>query len=343
MCQAALGAGWVRRKGIVLLVARSLSSLMAPPARSAAGDMAAGPGVGATAARRGERRRGRRRVARLGARRRRFARRGRRGTSAGKPPGAGGVQASDPTWPARRAGCAAERCPDVAPGRPRPRDDRRAAVDQRRAARSSRGGRPAALSRCRARDDPIGARSDRSAWRAGAVAIEDFRRRWSIDDPEHAVGDRDAALASPSALRRRRRRGSRSARRSGRSRGSPSAGRRRSRGPCWRRGAGCTTRRRNRVRRTQRAQRSAERPSVRPTSSTFAAGNRSEGCRVRARPAVQDRFAPGPARVPRRHPHESGLGALDAEYASRSPRAMASTGRTALFSRRHGSGRRASQ
>ena len=32
--------------------------------------------------------------------------------------------------------------------------------------------------------------SDRSAWRAGAAAIETFRRRWSIDDHEHAVGDR---------------------------------------------------------------------------------------------------------------------------------------------------------
>jgi hypothetical protein len=34
--------------------------------------------------------------------------------------------------------------------------------------------------------------SDRSAWRAGATAIEAFRRRWSIDDHEHAVGDRSA-------------------------------------------------------------------------------------------------------------------------------------------------------
>jgi conjugative relaxase-like TrwC/TraI family protein len=32
--------------------------------------------------------------------------------------------------------------------------------------------------------------SDRSAWRDGATAIEAFRRRWSIDDQEHAVGDR---------------------------------------------------------------------------------------------------------------------------------------------------------
>jgi conjugative relaxase-like TrwC/TraI family protein len=32
--------------------------------------------------------------------------------------------------------------------------------------------------------------SDRSAWRAGATKIEAFRRRWSIDDQEHAVGDR---------------------------------------------------------------------------------------------------------------------------------------------------------
>jgi hypothetical protein len=32
--------------------------------------------------------------------------------------------------------------------------------------------------------------SDRSAWRAGATAIEAFRLRWSIDDHEHAVGDR---------------------------------------------------------------------------------------------------------------------------------------------------------
>ena len=37
--------------------------------------------------------------------------------------------------------------------------------------------------------------SDRSAWRAGAAAIETFRRRWSIDDPEHAFGDRSAVLA----------------------------------------------------------------------------------------------------------------------------------------------------
>ena len=37
--------------------------------------------------------------------------------------------------------------------------------------------------------------SDRSAWRAGATAIETFRRRWSIDDPEHAFGDRNAVLA----------------------------------------------------------------------------------------------------------------------------------------------------
>jgi hypothetical protein len=32
--------------------------------------------------------------------------------------------------------------------------------------------------------------SDRSAWRAGATAIEAFRLRWSIDDHAHAVGDR---------------------------------------------------------------------------------------------------------------------------------------------------------
>ena len=32
--------------------------------------------------------------------------------------------------------------------------------------------------------------SGRAAWRAGAVAIENFRRHWSIDDPEHALGDR---------------------------------------------------------------------------------------------------------------------------------------------------------
>jgi len=31
---------------------------------------------------------------------------------------------------------------------------------------------------------------DRSAWRAGATAIEAFRRRWSIDDRERAVGAR---------------------------------------------------------------------------------------------------------------------------------------------------------
>jgi hypothetical protein len=31
--------------------------------------------------------------------------------------------------------------------------------------------------------------SGRSAWRDGAKAIETFRRRWSIDDRTHAVGD----------------------------------------------------------------------------------------------------------------------------------------------------------
>ncbi len=31
---------------------------------------------------------------------------------------------------------------------------------------------------------------DRSAWRDGATAIETFRHRWSIEDGEHAVGDR---------------------------------------------------------------------------------------------------------------------------------------------------------
>ena len=33
--------------------------------------------------------------------------------------------------------------------------------------------------------------SDRSAWRAGATKIEVFRRRWSVDDQEHAVGERN--------------------------------------------------------------------------------------------------------------------------------------------------------
>jgi len=37
--------------------------------------------------------------------------------------------------------------------------------------------------------------SDRSAWRAGATAIEAFRHSWSIEDPEHAVGDRRAMLS----------------------------------------------------------------------------------------------------------------------------------------------------
>ncbi|MGO9584225.1 MAG: MobF family relaxase [Acidimicrobiales bacterium] len=37
--------------------------------------------------------------------------------------------------------------------------------------------------------------SDRAAWRAGATVIEAFRRRWSIEDHEHAVGDR-ASLRS---------------------------------------------------------------------------------------------------------------------------------------------------
>ena len=32
--------------------------------------------------------------------------------------------------------------------------------------------------------------ADRSAWRAGATKIEAFRQRWSIDDQEHAFGDR---------------------------------------------------------------------------------------------------------------------------------------------------------
>ena len=31
--------------------------------------------------------------------------------------------------------------------------------------------------------------SERAAWRAGATVIEAFRRRWSIDDHQHAVGD----------------------------------------------------------------------------------------------------------------------------------------------------------
>ena len=36
---------------------------------------------------------------------------------------------------------------------------------------------------------------DRSAWRAGATAIEAFRARWSIDDREHALGDRSTMRA----------------------------------------------------------------------------------------------------------------------------------------------------
>ena len=31
---------------------------------------------------------------------------------------------------------------------------------------------------------------DRSAWRAGATVVEAFRRRWSIEDREHPVGER---------------------------------------------------------------------------------------------------------------------------------------------------------
>jgi len=34
--------------------------------------------------------------------------------------------------------------------------------------------------------------SARSAWRSGATAIEVFRRRWSIDDPDHAFGERSS-------------------------------------------------------------------------------------------------------------------------------------------------------
>ena len=60
--------------------------------------------------------------------------------------------------------------------------------------------------------------SDRSAWRAGATAIETFRRRWSIDDPEHAFGDRSAVLAR--GRRRRRRPGRDEAQGPGRGAGS---------------------------------------------------------------------------------------------------------------------------
>ena len=49
---------------------------------------------------------------------------------------------------------------------------------------------------------------ERASWRRGAVAIETFRRRWSIDDPEHALGDRrtmrqlDGAALADAALTR---------------------------------------------------------------------------------------------------------------------------------------------
>jgi conjugative relaxase-like TrwC/TraI family protein len=40
---------------------------------------------------------------------------------------------------------------------------------------------------------------DRRAWRAGAAALEGFRRKWSIDDREHAVGDRATLRSHGSA------------------------------------------------------------------------------------------------------------------------------------------------
>ena len=40
---------------------------------------------------------------------------------------------------------------------------------------------------------------ERASWRRGAVAIETFRRRWSIDDPEHALGDRTTVRQLDSA------------------------------------------------------------------------------------------------------------------------------------------------
>ena len=49
---------------------------------------------------------------------------------------------------------------------------------------------------------------ERASWRRGAVAIETFRRRWSIDDSEHALGDRrtvrqlDGAALADAALTR---------------------------------------------------------------------------------------------------------------------------------------------
>jgi hypothetical protein len=39
------------------------------------------------------------------------------------------------------------------------------------------------------------AASDRSAWRSGAAAIETYRLRWSIDDPEQALGGRQGTRA----------------------------------------------------------------------------------------------------------------------------------------------------
>ena len=125
-----------------------------PAARSTAGDMAAGPSVGATAACRRERRRGRRLVACLGPRRRWLARRGRRGAPAGGP--AGGVAYRlRPVWPARCAGLAAERCHGRRARRMCPCRDRLATVLSGRAARPSSRGCPAAIPRLRARGDSV--------------------------------------------------------------------------------------------------------------------------------------------------------------------------------------------
>jgi conjugative relaxase-like TrwC/TraI family protein len=59
---------------------------------------------------------------------------------------------------------------------------------------SERLGRAAEVARPRYLVSELGAvcsrTSDRAAWRAGATVIESFRRRWSIDDHERAVGDR---------------------------------------------------------------------------------------------------------------------------------------------------------
>lgn len=68
------------------------------------------------------------------------------------------------------------------------------AIVASRCSAAERLGRAAEVARPRYLVSELGAiRSggpDRSAWRAGATAIEAFRRRWSIDDREHAVGDR---------------------------------------------------------------------------------------------------------------------------------------------------------